>query len=256
MRAVLLAPARELALQTYKVVKELAKHTNITTAALVGGDSMEAQFAELAAAPDIIVATPGRLLHHLQEVDGFTLKTVEYLVFDEADRLFEMGFAEQVKAIIGQTAASRQTLLFSATMPRMLAEFAQAGLRHPELVRLDTETKVSPDLAMAFFTVRQDDKPAALLFLLREVVSPQQPTIIFTSTRHHVEFLAALIAKEGHSVAYVHGQMDQSARKINLAKFRAGKAALMVVTDVAARGLDIPLLDNVINYGERSFSFS
>lgn len=247
-RAVILSPTRELSLQTHKVVKELGRHIDLRTAVLVGGDSMEAQFAELAAAPDIIVATPGRIAHHLAEVDGFSLKFVEYLVFDEADRLFEMGFAEQLHEIMKSMPSSRQTLLFSATMPRLLAEFARAGLRDPELVRLDADTKLSPDLALAFFTVRQDDKPGALLFLLTEVVLPGQPTIVFASTRHHVDFLAGLLQREGVSVASVHGNMDQSARKINIAKFRAGKASVLVVTDVAARGLDIPLLDNVVNY--------
>ncbi|PRW33125.1 DEAD-box ATP-dependent RNA helicase 29 isoform X1 isoform B [Chlorella sorokiniana] len=247
-RAVILSPTRELALQTHKVVKELGRHTDLRTAVLVGGDSMEAQFAELAAFPDILVATPGRLVHHLQEVEGMTLKACEYLVFDEADRLFEMGFVDQLREILAAVGPSRQTLLFSATMPAALAEFARAGLKDPELVRLDTDTKISPDLSLAFFTVRADDKPAALLYLLREVVLPGQPTIVFTATRHHVEFLQQLLAKEGIDAAYVHGNMDQAARKIHIAKFRAAKVSTLIVTDVAARGIDIPLLDNVINY--------
>ena len=214
---------------------------------------MEAQFAELAAAPDVIVATPGRLAHYLQEVESFSLRSVEYVVYDEADRLFEMGFAEQLNEIMNAMSSSRQTLLFSAKLPRFTVnqpwqEFARAGLRDPELVRLDADTKLSPDLALGFFTVRQDEKPAALLFVLREVISPGQPTIVFTATRHHVDFISALLLAEGVSAAAVHGQMDQSARKINIAKFRAGKAGVLVVTDVAARGIDIPLLDNVINY--------
>lgn len=247
-RAVLLAPTRELALQTHKVVKEIGRFMNLRTAILVGGDSMEAQFTELAAAPDIIVATPGRLMHHLTEIQGFSLKSVEYAVFDEADRLFEMGFEDQLKEILSSMSSSRQTLLFSATLPKLLAEFARAGLRDAELVRLDVETKLSPDLSTAFFTVRQDDKPAALLFMLKEVVPQNQATIVFTATRHHVEFIANLLHAEGFSVTSVHGNMDQAARKIAIAKFRAGKASILVVTDVAARGLDIPLLDNVINY--------
>ncbi|KAL4420282.1 hypothetical protein ABPG77_005622 [Micractinium sp. CCAP 211/92] len=247
-RAVILSPTRELALQTHKVVKELGRHTDLRTAVLVGGDSMEAQFAELAAFPDIIVATPGRLVHHLQEVEGMSLRGCEYLVFDEADRLFEMGFADQLKQILSAVGHSRQTLLFSATMPKALAEFARAGLKEPELVRLDADTKISPELSLAFFTVRHEDKPAALLFLLREVIPSNQLTIVFTSTRHHVEFLQALLEKEGIEAACVHGSMDQAARKIHIAKFRAARVHVLIVTDVAARGIDIPLLDNVVNY--------
>lgn len=247
-RAVILSPTRELALQTHKVVRDLGKFTDLRTAILVGGDSLEAQFAELASSPDIIVATPGRLVHHLGEIKTFTLKAVEYAVFDEADRLFEMGFAEQIQEILNAMPSTRQTLLFSATMPRLLAEFARAGLRDPELVRLDVDTKLSPDLKLAFFTVRPDEKPAALLFLLRDLIPQKQSTIVFTATRHHVEFLSQLCTVEGLAVAAVHGAMDQAARKINIAKFRAGKSSVLIVTDVAARGLDIPLLDNVVNY--------
>jgi len=247
-RACVLSPTRELALQTYKVVQDLGRHMDLRTAVLVGGDSMEAQFTELASSPDILVATPGRLAHHLTEIKEFTLKQIEYVVFDEADRLFEMGFAEQLREILSGMSTSRQTLLFSATMPRMLAEFARAGLKEPELVRLDTESKVSPDLAMHFFTVREEEKLAALMFLLKEVVESNQSTILFAATRHHVEFLSTLLEKEKIKVVPIHGAMDQSARKINMAKFKAKKAEVLVVTDVAARGLDIPLLDNVINY--------
>lgn len=215
-------------------------------------------------------------MHHLSEVEGFSLRSVQYVVFDEADRLFEMGFAEQLRLILSKMGESRQTLLFSATMPGQLAEFARAGLREPELIRLDTETKISPDLSLAFFTVRQDDKPAALLHLLRETIPAGQQTIVFASTKHHVEFLQAggparfarpvhmlslpsfssfcycdgqaLLTSDGVPSAAVYGAMDQAARKISVAKFRAGKVQFLIVTDVAARGIDIPLLDNVVNY--------
>lgn len=247
-RACILSPTRELALQTYKVVQDLGKHTNLRTAVLVGGDSMEAQFTELAASPDILVATPGRLVHHLHEIDAFNLRSINFVVFDEADRLFEMGFADQLKEILSGMPSSRQTLLFSATMPRILAEFARAGLKDPELIRLDADTKISPDLKMHFFRVRDEEKVAALIFLLREVIDSAQSTILFVATRHHVEFLSLILEREKISSVPIHGNMDQTARKINMAKFKAKKAEVLVVTDVAARGLDIPLLDNVINY--------
>lgn len=247
-RACILSPTRELALQTFKVVQDLGRFMNLRTAVLVGGDSMEAQFTELASSPDVIVATPGRLAHHLSEIEAFSMKCMEYVVFDEADRLFEMGFADQLKDIMSSMPSTRQTLLFSATMPRILAEFARAGLKDPELIRLDADSKVSPDLHMLFFSVRESDKLAALVFLLREVVQPAQSSILFAATRHHVEFLTSLLEKEKISVVPIHGAMDQAARKINLAKFKNKKAEVLIVTDVAARGIDIPLLDNVINY--------
>eukprot|EP00897_Mesotaenium_endlicherianum_P004232 jgi/Mesen1/3837/ME000207S02850 len=247
-RAVILSPTRELALQTFKFTKELGRYTDLRTAVLVGGDSMEAQFEELSKNPDILVTTPGRLMHHLSEVEGMSLRSVEYVVFDEADRLFEMGFAEQLRQILQHMSDSRQTLLFSATLPKLLAEFARAGLKDPQLIRLDTDTKISPDLQMAFFTMRQDEKPAALLHLLREVIPADQQSIIFVSTKHHVEYINELLKAEGINPSVVYGAMDQAARKIHIAKFRARKTFLLVVTDVAARGIDIPLLNNVINY--------
>lgn len=221
---------------------------DLRTSLLVGGDNMEDQFEELAQNPDIIIATPGRLMHHLSEVEGMSLRTVEYVVFDEADSLFGMGFAEQLHKILSQLSDMRQTLLFSATMPSALAEFAKAGLRDPQLVRLDLDTKISPDLKLMFFTLRHEEKLAALLYLVREHISSDQQTLIFVSTKHHVEFLNILFREEGIEPSISYGDMDQDARKIHISKFRARKTMLLIVTDVAARGLDIPLLDNVVNW--------
>ncbi|GLU16619.1 hypothetical protein SLE2022_330440 [Rubroshorea leprosula] len=248
VRAVILSPTRDLALQTLKFTQELGRFTDLRTSLLVGGDSMENQFEELAQNPDIIIATPGRLMHHLSEVDDMSLRTVEYVVFDEADCLFGMGFAEQLHKILTQLSENRQTLLFSATLPSALAEFAKAGLRDPQLVRLDLETKISPDLKLTFFTLRQEEKLAALLYLVREQISSDQQTLIFVSTKHHVEFLNILFREEGIEPSVCYGDMDQDARKIHVSRFRARKTMLLIVTDVAARGIDIPLLDNVINW--------
>lgn len=209
---------------------------------------MESQFEELAQNPDIIIATPGRLMHHLAEIEGMSLRTVEYVVFDEADSLFGMGFAEQLHKILLQLSETRQTLLFSATLPSALAEFAKAGLRDPQLVRLDLETRISPDLKVTFFTLRQEEKHAALLHLIREQISSDQQTLIFVSTKHHVEFLNILFREEGIEPSVCYGDMDHDARKIHLSRFRARRTMLLIVTDIAARGIDIPLLDNVVNW--------
>lgn len=131
--------------QTWKFVRELGKHTDLRTALVLGGDSMDQQFAAIHENPDVIVATPGRLLHLVVEMD-LALSAVEYVVFDECDRLFEMGFQEQIQELIGRLPAKRQTCLFSATLPKLLLEFAQAGLTDPTLVRLDVETKLSENL--------------------------------------------------------------------------------------------------------------
>ncbi|OVA10780.1 Helicase [Macleaya cordata] len=248
VRALILSPTRDLSLQTLKFAKELGRFTDLRISLLVGGDSMESQFEELAQNPDIIIATPGRLMHHLSEIEDMSLRTVEYVVFDEADSLFGMGFAEQLHQILAQLSETRQTLLFSATLPSALAEFAKAGLRDPRLVRLDLENRISPDLKLTFFTLRQEEKYAALLYLIREQIFSDQQTLIFVSTKHHVEFLNGLFREEGIEPSVCYGDMDQDARKIHIQKFRARRTMLLIVTDVAARGIDIPLLDNVVNW--------
>lgn len=278
-RALILSPSRELAIQTLRVVKDFNKGTDLKAVLLVGGDSMDEQFGLLSANPDIIIATPGRFLHLKVEM-SLNLSSIQYVVFDEADRLFEMGFAAQLTEILYALPPSRQSLLFSATLPASLVEFARAGLQDPTLVRLDTETKVSPDLQSAFFSVKGAEKEAALLHILDEVIKmplgtpdgmplDQKPskkrkrgkgegggkgkptehsTIIFAATKHHVEYLAQLLRQVGYATSYVYGALDQEARRIHTENFRQGRANILVVTDVAARGIDIPVLANVINY--------
>ncbi|KAB8108518.1 hypothetical protein EE612_044285 [Oryza sativa] len=248
IRALILSPTRDLATQTLKFAQQLGKFTDLKISLIVGGDSMESQFEELAENPDIIIATPGRLVHHLAEVEDLNLRTVEYVVFDEADSLFSLGLIQQLHDILHKLSDTRQTLLFSATLPQALADFAKAGLRDPQIVRLDLDKKISPDLKLAFFTLRQEEKLAALLYLVRERISSEEQTIIFVSTKHHVEFLNILFREEGLEPSLSYGAMDQEARNIHISKFRARKTMILIVTDVAARGLDIPLLDNVVNW--------
>ncbi|XP_022406534.1 ATP-dependent RNA helicase DDX54 [Delphinapterus leucas] len=246
-RALILSPTRELALQTMKFTKELGKFTGLKTALILGGDKMEDQFAALHENPDIIIATPGRLVHVAVEMN-LKLQSVEYVVFDEADRLFEMGFAEQLQEIIARLPGGHQTVLFSATLPKLLVEFARAGLMEPVLIRLDVDSKLNEQLKTSFFLVREDAKAAVLLHLLRSLVRPQDQTVVFVATKHHAEYLSELLTTQRVSCAHIYSALDQTARKINLAKFMHGKCSTLIVTDLAARGLDIPLLDNVINY--------
>lgn len=281
-RAIVLSPSRELALQTLKVVKELGRGTDLRTVLLVGGDSLEDQFSAMTSNPDVIIATPGRFLHLKVEMN-LDLSSIEYIVFDEADRLFEMGFSAQLSEILHGLPASRQTLLFSATLPKSLVEFARAGLQDPKLVRLDAESKVSPDLESTFFTVKSSEKEGALLHLLQDIIkvppkSAETPkaaeesetsskkrkraesttdanvapnaysTIIFAATKYHVQYLSDLLKLSGYGVSYVYGDLDQAARKMQVETFRSGATNVLVVTDVAARGIDIPVIANVVNY--------
>lgn len=247
VRALILSPSRELAMQTLKFCKDLGKHTDLRNCVLVGGDAMEDQFSAIASNPDVIIATPGRLLHLIVEM-SLELKTVQYVVFDEADRLFEMGFAEQLREILHKLPEMRQTLLFSATMPKTLVEFARAGLSDPALIRLDVDTKISKDLQLYFLSTKKEQKDATLVHLLRSMVGEKEQVIIFAATKHHVEYLHELLNVAGIQNTYIYGALDQQARRIHLARFRSEKEKILIVTDVAARGIDIPLLDHVINY--------
>lgn len=279
-RALILSPSRELALQTLKVVKEFGRGTDLKCVLLVGGDSIEEQFGFMAGNPDIVIATPGRFLHLKVEM-SLDLASVRYVVFDEADRLFEMGFAAQLTEILHALPVARQTLLFSATLPKSMVEFTQAGLQEPTLVRLDAESKVSPDLESAFFSVKSAEKEGALLHILNDLIKmptgppeaaqkiaesndkkrkrgddgrrPRQKptehsTIVFAATKHHVDYLASLLRLSGFAVSHAYGSLDQVARNMQVEDFRTGMTNILVVTDVAARGIDIPVLANVINY--------
>ncbi|XP_013139112.1 PREDICTED: ATP-dependent RNA helicase DDX54 [Papilio polytes] len=249
LRALILSPTRELALQTLRFVRELGKFTGLTSAAILGGESIEQQFSVMSGkAPDIVVATPGRFLHICIEM-SLKLDNIKVMVFDEADRLFELGFGEQLREIVARLPSSRQTLLFSATMPKMLVEFARAGLTDPVLIRLDVDWKLPSTLWLAWISVRAELKTAALLLLLDRVLTPSTPqAVVFAATKHHVEYLHLILQKAGITSTFAYSGLDPSARKIALGKFTNKKCSVLLVTDVAARGLDLPALDTVINY--------
>ncbi|KAL9190769.1 hypothetical protein ACHAXT_000475 [Thalassiosira profunda] len=292
--AVVLSPTRELSVQTLKVLRTLGHYCiqnyGFKFVGINGGESMEKQFALLSSRPDVIVATPGRLAHHLSEIPDFHLRQCEMAVFDEADRLFEMGFALQLRQICNTMPEHRQTMLFSATMPKALVEFTRTGMMHdPTVVRLDSEVQVSEELRMGFITCRSAEKDAVLLHLVRDVLplmegtdptggnveeeyepidgtqkrgkkgkqerskhvgkhSKRGLTLIFAATRHHVEYLTLLLTTSGLSATQIYGNMDNTARQHNLRAFQSGACPILVVTDVAARGIDIPLIDHVIHY--------
>merc|ERR1719510_629414 len=246
-RALILSPTRELALQTLKFTRELGRYTGLKSILILGGDAMEKQFALMHENPDIVIATPGRLVHLCVEME-LKLEAVQYVVFDEADRLFEMGFGEQLSDILGRLPESRQTVLFSATLPKLLVDFAKAGLTDPTLVRLDVDSKIPDTLKLAFFHCHPESKPALFLHVVQNLIPEDQQMLVFAATRHHVDYLHILLDLVGINNTYVYSQLDSTARKINVAKFAARRARVLIVTDVAARGIDIPLLDNVINY--------
>lgn len=255
IRGVILSPSRELSLQILRCGLALNKGTGLRLAALVGGNSLEQQFEALATNPDIIVGTPGRLLHIMEEA-SMPLSMVRVIVLDEADRLFELGLQPQITMIMQKLPASCQRALFSATMPSILAEFTSAGLHNPVVIRLDVEMKLSENLKQSSFLVRNDEKVAALIVLLKRVIEVGYnnergrviQALVFVESKFHVEYLQLILNHYSIENSAVHGQMDQEARQIAVKDFAKRKSCVMIVTDVAARGLDLPLLDNVVNY--------
>ncbi|KAL5256662.1 hypothetical protein ACHWQZ_G011798 [Mnemiopsis leidyi] len=247
-RCLLLSPTRELAIQTMKFLKDFTKGRNLRIALIIGGDSMAEQFQSLHNNPDIVIATPGRLVHVIHEMN-LKLSSVEILICDEADRLFEMGFAEQLRDICSKLPTERQTTLFSATLPKTVVEFARAGLKEPVLVRLDLDSKLNEGLKTVHLRVSEDNKWSALLHLLEFVINiKNEQTVIFFPTKHHVEYSVELLNSINVPCSHIYSSLDQAARKINAAKFYTKKVNVLLVTDIAARGIDVPLLDNVINF--------
>jgi ATP-dependent RNA helicase DDX54/DBP10 len=319
VRAIILSPTRELSQQTLKVLIKLLNggindtksntddnETNMTNTKKIrcvgihGAESMEKQFHLLSNNPDVIVATPGRLGHHLNEISDFNLANCQICILDEADRLLEMGFAIQLKQIVKTIPESCQKILLSATMPRSLLEFTKgipgSGMNgfttDPVMIRLDQDASVSAELRIIFLTCRSIEKDAALLSIMDQIkqdkerhitikknmkdknnkkLQQQSPasdtldtyqtnnntsstrtglTLIFAATRHHVEYITALLSASGYhdEVTMIYGTLDQDARKSNLYQFKSNKKSILVVTDVAARGIDVPLIDHVIHY--------
>ncbi|KNH05759.1 ATP-dependent RNA helicase [Perkinsela sp. CCAP 1560/4] len=276
IRGLVLSPTRELALQTCRFARSLGKYTDLVYSLIVGGNSLEEQFCGLTKNPDIVVCTPGRLLHIIAETK-LELKLARMIVFDEGDRLFEQGFQTQLVEITKLIPGNCTRALFSATLPRSLADFALIGLRQPLLIRLDTETTLSDDLVISFFIIRQDQRLSTIVYLLRSVIKADElgtaPRIetrdghvssgnpsgtdrksvfanqvaIFVPTRYHVEYFHAVLQALGFACSSIHGTMDQEARKEALIEFKQRNTAILVVTDVAARGIDLPYLDFVIN---------
>jgi ATP-dependent RNA helicase DDX54/DBP10 len=259
VRGLILSPTRELSLQTLRVFQKLAAGLDILAVGIHGGEGMEKQFHSLSSRPDVIVATPGRLAHHVTEIPDFSLGTCVMCILDEADRLVEMGFCPQIRQIARSLPEHCQKVLLSATMPKLLIEFTKSGLHmdtSPTMVRLDNEATVSDELRIAFVCCRSADKDAALLHVMQQILIDKDShatartglTLIFAATRHHVEFISTLLSASGIASTLIYGTLDQEARKQNLAAFRSGNKPVLVVTDVAARGIDVPLIDHVIHY--------
>ncbi len=243
-RALVVTPTRELAAQILEELNAVAVHTPITAAAVYGGVGMAPQEHAFRTGVDVLVATPGRLLDHLKHPYA-RLDQIIALVLDEADRMLDMGFLPDIKRLLKHLPAKRQTLFFSATMPKPILELTRALLENPATINLERKAAPAVGITQAVYPVKQELKPALLLALLRRDLVNE--ALVFTRTKHRANRLWEFLDKQGISVARIHGNRSQAQRSDALAGFKAGKYRVLVATDIAARGIDVEELGHVVN---------
>ncbi|MDP8924466.1 MAG: DEAD/DEAH box helicase [Chloroflexota bacterium] len=245
VQAIVLAPTRELALQISKEIARIGGHAGVRLATIYGGAPMSKQLVELKRGAQIVVGTPGRILDHLSR-GTLSLRTVKFFVLDEADRMLDMGFMPDVERILRRTPRSRQTALFSATMPTVVKILARRHMRDPQLIQVRPEERTVAEVDQIYYEVAERDKLDALVAVLEE----QQPerAMVFCRTQVAVDRVTRALQKRGVPAEAIHGSMGQGQRERVIADFRRGALTLLVATNLAARGLDIPEVSHVINY--------
>jgi ATP-dependent RNA helicase RhlE len=244
IRALIVAPTRELAEQIRASFAALGQHTGLRAIAVYGGVSAGAQAHGLKGRAEIVVACPGRLLDHMGQ-GNFNAKSVEVLVLDEADQMFDMGFLPDVRKILGRLPATRQTLLFSATMPDALRGLAHECLKNPVTVQVK-HTEALATVTHALYPVVEHLKTPLLLELIRRAGS--ESILVFTKTKHRAKRVAEKVKAAGWSAADLQGNLSQNRRKAAMDGFRSGSIHVLVATDIAARGIDVSQITHVINY--------
>ena len=244
-RALILAPTRELALQIHEEFAAFGRYTQLRHAFIIGGVGQNPQVKGLAKGLDVLVATPGRLLD-LAAQRHVDLSDVSVLVLDEADRLLDMGFVRDVKRIVAQTPTTRQTLLFSATMPKEVVQLAREILNDPVRVDVSPAQVTLKEIDQRIVNVNNADKQRMLEHLLRD--DEVSRAIVFTRTKHGANKVAKQLLGRGISAEVIHGNKSQSARQRALQSFKDGRAWVLVATDIAARGINIDGVSHVFNY--------
>jgi ATP-dependent RNA helicase RhlE len=245
VRALILAPTRELASQIAENLRMLDAKKKTTSVTIVGGVSMNKQRAALRRGAMIAIATPGRLLDHM-ESGTIDLSRVETLVLDEADRMLDMGFLPAIRRIINRLPSERQTLLFSATMPPPIEQIAREHMRRPKVVDASPRNKAAVTVKQTAYPVATESKTTLLLHLLeREQCSR---ALVFTRTRRGAERLSLALAASGSRVDRIHADRSQSQREAALRGFKDGRCRVLVATDIAARGIDVDMVTHVINF--------
>lgn len=245
IRALIISPTRELAIQTAQNFKKYSTYTNLKTMVIFGGASIDPQIDLLKKGVDIVIATPGRLLD-LHKQEEIHLDHIEILVLDEADLMLDMGFIDDVSKIERLCPDNKQTLLFSATMPFKVEQLANSILKSPERIEVSPTSSVAANVSQVLYYVPKQHKIELCLHLLRHTIKGN--ILIFRRTKFGVEKLQQTLVKNGFKVESFHGDKTQSDRQAALGKFKHGEANILIATDVAARGIDINELDAVVNF--------
>lgn len=244
VRALILTPTRELAIQILECFQSYGKNLPLQSAAIFGGVGQEPQVRALQQGVDILVATPGRLCDLIQQ--GYVkLDRLEIFVLDEADRMLDMGFLRDIKKVMAVLPTQRQTLLFSATMPQEIETLAHAMLRTPVTVKVNPVTDTASAVQQSVYLIDKKNKKHLLQEILRHGVTS---ALVFTRTKYGANDVVKELAKAGIEAMAIHGNKSQTARQTALSSFKSGKIKVLIATDIAARGIDVPELSHVINY--------
>ena len=245
VRALILTPTRELALQVDESLRTYGRHLALRTAVVVGGVKASAQIKDLRKRPQIVVATPGRFLDLFSQ-GHIQLNSIEMLVLDEADRMLDMGFIHDVRRIVAETPAERQTMLFSATLPEAVKRLAASMLKDPVRIAVSPQIPVATNITQKILFVEQMHKSALLKDMLEDEAIGK--ALVFTRTKHRAQRLSQQLSKQGISADSIHSNKSQSARQQALAQFEQGRVKVLVATDIVARGIDVDGITHVINY--------
>ncbi|NRD79092.1 DEAD/DEAH box helicase [Bacillus sp. BRMEA1] len=245
VQAIVIAPTRELAIQVSEEINRLAKYMDISSLPIYGGQSIDRQIKALKKGPHIITGTPGRLLDHIQR-KTLKLDRISSVVLDEADEMLDMGFLEDIERILKETPEEKQTLLFSATMPKPIQNLAERFMSEPEIVKMKAKEVTSPRVEQIYYEVNERDKFEVLCRLL-DVDNPEL-AVIFGRTKRRVDELSDALNKRGYLADGLHGDLNQRQRDVVMNKFREGSIDILVATDVAARGIDVSGVTHVYNF--------
>ena len=245
IQALILVPTRELAMQVTNEIRKFSKYVGIRTLAVYGGQSMSLQITQLRKGVQIVVATPGRLIDHVKR-GTIQLEAAKFVVLDEADRMLDMGFIDDIKFILFYVDEDRQTCLFSATIPPEISRLAQDYMKNPHEVKLNEEEISLDTIDQSYLIVEERQKFKHLCNFIKS--RDEKQTIVFAATKQRTQRLAIELKQQGLRAITIHGDLSQKQRDDSMHRFRTGTEDILVATDIAARGIDVPAIGHVINY--------